>query len=201
MGRKVMADYKRRYIMIDLPKGSGAIHEGIAEGADRILTKMNHGGPSQPIMFFLHVHDGGDFYACLKIAQSVARSSSPVIMVPFIRVRSGGFLLTQAGEGCFATPGTRFIFHHATDYFLAQNLKDHKLSQKDYEHRMNNLKRIDAMQLIFFTKRGRPIKRIFDLFGKEANLSTAHAKRLGLVQDVFDLGELKRIRAELHSAK
>jgi ATP-dependent protease ClpP protease subunit len=199
MGRIVMADYSNRYIMINLPRGRGAIHEGTAEGVERVLEKMNRLSNTM-IRFFLHGHDGGDFYACLKIAQAIAYSTSPVTMVPFIRVRSGAFWLTQAGERCIAVPGTRFIFHHATDYFAAQNLRNRKLSQKDYAQRVEELIRIDAMQLLFFTKRGRPIRRIFELFGREASMSISEVRRLGLVQGLFDRADFEQIRTALQAS-
>lgn len=98
-------------------------------------------------------------------------------------------------------PGTQFLFHHATDYFCGEKLRDHKLSQLDYRQLMDNLKQIDAMQLLFFTKRGRPIKTIFELFGKEASLNVAKAERIKLVQGVFSIQEFKRIRAMLYASK
>lgn len=145
------------------------------------LNSLNHGD-----IIFLICGEGGDFYACLKILHLINFSPSRFVVIAFEKVRSGCFFLTQA-DGCrvrMAVSNTKFIFHQAVDIYLRQDLKKVELSQKYYEESRNRLQQIDAVQLLLFSKRGRPVSKIFDLFNREARLETRLALKLNLIDRV-----------------
>lgn len=173
-------DYERRIIWLEgqISSQTALIFESVLKK----LNKINH----DDIHFFIN-GPGGDFYACLKMIKLIKSSQSKFVIVPFGVVRSGHFFLTQA-ENCkqrLAVTGTKFVFHHAVDIFLRQKLSRVTMGQNDYEKRRKILQLIDAAQVVLFCEKGRPIRKIFELFNQEATISTGLAKRINLIDGLF----------------
>lgn len=183
------ADYGQRQIWLD-----GRVSARTAFVFESILKKMNSLG-NDTIRFFI-CGEGGDFYACLKILNLIKFSTSKFVIVAFTKVRSGCFLITQA-ENCekrLAVPGTKFIFHHAVDNYSRIACKNVEMDQHYYEERKNRLQVVDAMQLLLFTQRGRPVKKILELFNRQAQLNVKIADELNLIDGIFDKGEFDKYR-------
>lgn len=175
-------NYQERFIWLDLDKGR--FHSRLELGVESILKKMDSKN-NKPITFYISGL-GGDFYAFLKLHHFIISMRSPVIFAPFKRVKSGCFYITQSGRSCVSLPGARFEFHHAVDQYLTEDTKRVIMSQLDYAIRIDKLKLVDAVQILLFTQRGRPISKIADLFAREARIGVTMARQLGLVDGIFD---------------
>jgi ATP-dependent protease ClpP protease subunit len=164
----------------------GTITNQTAFAFESVLKKLNRDNHKDLTLFISG--EGGDFYACLKIIHLINSSPSKFVIIAFDKVRSGCFFLTQA-EKCkkrLAVPGTKFVFHHAVDTYVKSKLaKAIVMSQFDYEAGRRKLQAIDAVQVLLFSQKGKPIKRIFELFEKEAALSVRTALNLGLIDGTF----------------
>ena len=143
----------------------------------RALAKKD----SAPIVVFLNSR-GGDFYACLKmyhLIMNLREKQTPVYTAGVDVVQSGAFFILQAGTRRFATKTTTFIFHRAVrQYTLSMNTE--QLTEE-----FQDLVIIDAAQLLIYTKRGHPIRKIKELFSQDARVSAKEARKLGLVDTII----------------
>ena len=179
----LVADYNKNFIWLELPRNRGftSFH---ANGIVAILDKFNRLGAKRVVFYICG--PGGDFFAFLKVAQKITSFLGiKVVFVPFGFVKSGCFWLTQVGSSCLVLPGTRLAFHHTVDIPVSGKSIERSMSQQDYFERMSRLMRIDAIQLMYFTRRGKPISKVFNLFDKKAVLTPKEAIRLGLCEKYY----------------
>lgn len=159
---------------------------------ETIINKLNKAS-HDPILLFI-TGKGGDFYAVLKIMKMIENSPSKFIIIAFKEVLSGSFLLTQAKNAeSLAVPGTKFIFHNAVRVFEKEQLpKRFLMAQKELTEEAKKLAVVDAIQLLIFSERGRPIKKIFDLFHNEAEIDIKKALELKLVDGILNKRDFLR---------
>lgn len=137
---------------------------------------------SDPITVFLE-SPGGDVFACLKIYQlimNLREKKAPVHTAGFGAVESGAFFILQAGARRFATETTTFMFHRSARTYADERMNSSKLAEE-----ANSLARIDAMQLLIYAKRGRPIRKIEELFSRDATITARQAQKLKLVDTII----------------
>lgn len=148
------------------------------------LVKEN----SEPIVVFLNSH-GGDFFACLKMYQDIMALRDKKILVHTVgvnHVESGAFFILQAGVRRCALRTATFMFHRAIRHYTAS------MNTEDLMAEFEDLAVIDSAQLVIYTKRGRPIKKIKELFSRDATLTAREAHALKLVDEII-AGESENI--------
>ena len=53
---------------------------------------------------------------------------------------------------------------------------------------------LDAVQLLIYTKRGRPIRKIHELFSRDATINTRDAQKLNLIDAVIASGSFSEMQ-------
>lgn len=142
------------------------------------LAKENN----EPILVFLE-SPGGDTFACLKIYQLIMdlREKGFLVNTAGIgAVESGAFFILQAGARRFTAKTATFLFHRAW-----RSYTDERMNATDLWKELNNLAVIDAQQLLIFTKRGHPIRKILELFSRDARVNAKEARKLNLVDTII----------------
>ena len=66
---------------------------------------------------------------------------------------------------------------------------------------LKRLKYIDFIQLSWFSLRGRPVEKIYDLFHKEKVLSVCAAKKLCLIDSYYSKGDFRKDRRRIKKIK
>ncbi|MDP3954613.1 MAG: ATP-dependent Clp protease proteolytic subunit [bacterium] len=185
-------NFERRIVWLDCT--DGPVNDRVALNFENILKKLNKANNNEVKMFISG--RGGDFYACLKIMDSIKNSQSPVAIVAFNYVRSGCFLITQSENAKrIGVDGTKFEFHCAVDTYCSQdftNKKDFQFSQIDYVNKLKNLWLVDASQSLIFAQKGRPASKIFKMVENEEVLSVRSALKYKLLDSSMRLKEFRR---------
>ena len=156
---------------------------------EKALCKISRKKIKKPIIVFLDGKMGGDVYACIKIGELMENSQTPIFTIATNVVFSGFFYILQAGKKRFATPETKLIFHRVTQYY--ENVG---MNASDMLEGAEALLLLDNMQLSLFFKRGRPLKKIFELFRKEARLTSAQALKFKLIDGIVPKSSLNKMR-------
>jgi len=193
----LVASYKERFIWLD-----GEINPRVAYRFKRMLAKLNKLKTS-PIIFYVR-GPGGNPHSTFFMMSEIVASSGPVAVVAHGLVNSGSFTITQAGAHRLALPGTKFTFHPAEGYFKENSKGLVRLGQDQFTESLRRLMLIDAIQLSWFFKKGRPTKVIFDLFRAETTLSLPQARKLHIIDDYYNRKEFlrdRRIARKLIKAK
>lgn len=174
--RNVRASRAKRWIYLQ-----GEITAATATNFEKHLVAFAK-EKSGPITVFLE-SSGGDTFACLKIYHLIMAYREKNLLVHTAgrgAVKSGAFFILQAGARRFAAETATFMFHRS-----ARTYKDERMNSSDLAEEVNFLNKIDAMQLIIYTKRGRPIRKIEELFSRDATISARQAQKLKLVDVVI----------------
>jgi len=193
----LVAGYKERFIWLD-----GEINPKVAYQFKRMLSKLNR-LKCAPITFYIR-GPGGNSYSAFHIMNEINNSDSPVATVAHGYVGSGCFTITQAGAHRLALAGTKFIFHLAESAFEGKYSGIIEMTQSWHIDNLERLKLIDGAQLCWFSKKGRPIKKIFDLFKAETVLTVPKARKLHLIDDYYkekDFLKDRRIARKLIRAR
>lgn len=193
----LVTSYKERFIWLE-----GEINPRVAYQFKRMLAKLNK-LKTFPIIFYVS-GPGGSPHSVSFMMSEIMASDSPVIVVAHGFVNSGSFTITQAGAHRLALPGTKFNFHPAEGYFKENAKGLVRLSQDQLLESLEKLRLVDAIQLFWFFKKGRPTKTIFDLFRAETTLSLSKARKLHLIDDYYkreDFLRDRRIARKLIKAK
>jgi ATP-dependent protease ClpP protease subunit len=132
-------------------------------------------------LYFIINSRGGDYYAGLKIKVALENSGLRVITVVFGQAFSGGMFLSQIGKKRLITERSHLRFHMACHILE----KETSVNASELLSRAQELLTIDAMQLYVFTRRGRPIKKIFRLFREDAGLNAREAIKLNLADEII----------------
>lgn len=159
---------------------------------EHALGKILLTNAQKPIIVFLQGKKGGDLHACLKIYELIDACNAPIYTVAVDVVFSGFFYILQGGKKRFATPKTKLIFHRSTLCFKEVDMNADGL-HKEAEF----LLMCEGLQLALFCKRGRPIKRILELFRKGSSLSAAKAKKMKLVDTVIPKSTLDKMSKQI----
>jgi len=184
----LVVSYKERFIWLD-----GEINPKVAYRFKRMLAKLNKLNTS-PIIFYVR-GPGGNPHSTFFMMSEIMASNSPVAVVAHGFVNSGCFTITQAGTHRLALAGTKFTFHPAEGYFKENPTGLVRLAQDQFMDSLRRLMLIDAIQLFWFFKKGRPTKVIFDLFRAETTLSLPQARKLRLIDGYYKRGDfLKDIK-------
>lgn len=136
---------------------------------------------NEPIVVFLNSH-GGDVFACLKIYHTIAALRDKKILVHTVgvnHVESGAFFILQAGARRCALQTTTFMFHRAVRHYTAS------MNTADLMAEFEDLAIIDSAQFVIYTKRGRPIREIKELFSRDATITAKQARALKLVDEII----------------
>lgn len=178
----------------------GSIDNRVAFIIETMTSKLNKTN-RDPILLFVS-GKGGDFYAVLKIMKTIERSPSKFVIIAFKEVFSGSFLLTQAkNTESLVVPGTKLIFHNAVRVFEKDKLsKRFLMNQKDLTDEAKKLSVIDAMQLMIFSEKGRPIKEIFELFHSEAEIDAERALKLKLMDGILNKEDFEKFSKKFSTA-
>ncbi len=171
---KVQYSTKARRIIIQRK-----IDHGEASAFARALKRICQKDESAPIGVFVS-GEGGDIFACLQIYQLIHRSKTPIFTVARKKVSSGAFYIIQGGIKRFALKNTRLKFHNTVKSYESVTM-----NAKDLRIYCEMLTRMDAMQILIFSERGRPIKKIDQLFQAEATLTAQEAKKLKLIDAIL----------------
>lgn len=181
MKPRVICDAKNRQLWIlgDIESFS------LRNKAIKFLEKLDIES-SQPIKIIIS-SIGGNFLYCFEIYQTIRNLKSESITIGFKIVDSGAFLIHQGGDERQATRSASFRFHGAilTEENVRKELRKGELSQKRLSEFVQEFERVDAIQLIAFTLRGRPIAQVISLFKTNAVLSAYAAKKFNLVDKVI----------------
>lgn len=181
----LLCNYEDRTIWLE-----GEITDRVARNFKKYLEKMNKSG-SGPIVFYIS-GAGGDIFLCLDMIYAVRKSGSPVASVAHGQVNSASFLLTQSGHTRLALPGTKFGFHRVVSRGIPPSAKESSMSVRYHLEAISQLSLADALQLVIFLRRGRPVKQVFTLFKDEAILSVAQAIKLGLMDYYFKESDFEK---------
>ena len=189
MAKHVICDVTNRFIYLQgdiLPISATLVENALK----RLLENDSH----KPIHFYIS-GAGGDCHASLRIFQMLVGSKAVVYTTAVGFVSSGAFLVLQAGEKRFATEEAALRFHMAKygKEALAAVMKEKDMNAKTLTDLANDLRLIDARQLLIFTYRGKPISEISRLFGNNAQISAKKAKALNLIDGIVSKNTVPQI--------
>ncbi|MBI2048970.1 MAG: ATP-dependent Clp protease proteolytic subunit [Parcubacteria group bacterium] len=189
--KNVRANRAKRWLYVQ-----GEITPATATNFEKQLRALAKEG-SAPIVVFLNSR-GGDVYACLKmyhLIMNLREKQTPVYTAGVNIVQSGAFFILQAGTRRFAMETTTFMFHCAVRHY-AESMNTARLMEE-----FQDLAIIDAMQLVIYTKRGRPIRKVKELFSRDETLTAEQARALHLVDAIIqgESANLPRLLARIIS--
>lgn len=180
MKSRVICDAKNRRLWI-----LGNIKSrGLKNKAVNFLKKLDIIS-LQPIMIIIS-SGGGTFYYCLEIYQTIRNLKSISVTIGSKMVQSGAFLIHQGGDARQATRSTYFKFHRGVmlKEGVLKELREGEFNKERLRQFVESLEIMDAIQLMAFTLRGRPVSQIISLFNHGAAFSAYAAKKLNLVDKV-----------------
>lgn len=183
----VRSSVSKRYITI-----GERIETTTANRFEQALKRITAKDKEKPVIIFLRGEKGGDVYACLKIYQLLVTNPAPVITVAIDVVFSGFFFILEAGRFRFGTKKTRFIFHRAVQFFEGE-----RLNTSDLHEYADLLYALDGTQIIIFSSRGRPVKKVIELFKRGATLGTLRALELKLIDGTVRRNSIPRMCEEI----
>ncbi len=158
-----VVDYQNRTIWLD-----GSISVKIAKKFKKALSRLNKISYKH-IIFYIR-GPGGDPYATFTMMGDMSMSVSPIVTVSNDYVRSGCFTITQAGSIRLALKGTKFYFHPAI-----ATISKGSITQDHLVGMVEGLRLLDAVQLVWFSRKGRPVKKIHNLLISEATIGLSKA--------------------------
>jgi hypothetical protein len=179
----IVSDRNSRIIWID-----GRIDKKLADKFSKKIKSFNK--KCAPIFIYIK-GPGGDAHAAFQIMNDIENSDSPVATIAHDYVASACFLITQAGNHKLALPGTTFGFHRSNLYFKRYI---EGIEQSEVVAQLDRLRLVDALQLGWFLRKGRPTKEVFDLFHEGARISLSKAKKLNLIDDYYKKEDFLRDR-------
>ena len=183
--RSVVCDKKRRLIIIQ-----NSITEATPVNFERALLKLLK-KKRKPIIVMV-TGPGGDAFASFKIYHIIRKycHQATITTVGYNKlVCSGALLILQAGEYRFLSKKPVLGMHQAEGIFSPNS----RMNIHSCAFHLTLLSRIDGQQLHILTERGRPIKKIYRLFNRDASISPANALRLNLIDGVIKSGNLTKI--------
>lgn len=186
MRTMLVASYEHRIIWLQ-----NEITPGMPRRLEAILKRMNRDDVS-PVTFYIAC-SGGDLLAAMRMIQLVDASESPIIFVGYNAVASAGFLLMQSGRAAYALPRTALKFHRSQDVYAMAKLVQMNFSREAYLKKYDEMMQSDALVLHYFLRRG-DSRQVPQLFEQEAQISVAHAKRVGLLSDAYAIADFKADR-------
>lgn len=189
----LLVSYERRVIWLQ-----GEVLDSMPRRLGQILDCMNRDDTS-PIIFYVSSY-GGSLLAALKMMKLIDASPGPVAFVGFNIVRSAGFLLMQSGHGAYALRGTCFQFHRSRDTYDHVQLAGISFDQDAYFKKYIALAQDDALMLRHFLRRGK-YRCIPKLFEREAAISARFAKKIGLLDNYYDLVDFKNDRRAIRKIR
>lgn len=151
----------------------------LVENAINLMQKKN---PRARIGVYLS-SIGGLYPESLEIYQIIWNSQARIDVIAVDKAFSGAFLILQAGERRMAFPEATMRFHKAEGM---PNLKNANLNAEGFFNMAVECIEIDAMQRLIFTVRGRPVRKVLQLFHNEAEITADDAKRLHLIDKILD---------------
>ena len=174
----LVVDYEDRFIWLD-----GHITSLVASRFVKMLAKLNRLECS-PIIFYIK-GPGGNPYPTFWMMSEIEASASPVAIVAHEYVNSACFTITQAGVHRLALKGTRFSFH-PVEFDISNNQKVIRTTQQELMGVLDSLRLIDAMQLLWFLKRSRPVKKVMRLFIEDSTIGLSKARKLKIIDDYYE---------------
>lgn len=110
-------------------------------------------------------------------------SKCEITTIGYKQAYSGTFLIFQAGNKRLAIDGTKFIFHPAV--MPLRSLMGDELNADMFYELTRTLDKIDAIQFLIFTSRGRPIDDIKRFLIHKVIFTARQAKKFGLADQVI----------------
>ncbi len=140
--------------------------------------------------------EGGTFFPCLEIYQALKMigSKCEIITIGYKQVYSGDFLIFQAGNERLAVDGTKFILHQAVKP-LESLIGDELNAGKLYEL-ARTLDRLDAIQFLIFTLRGKPMDDMKRFLMHKVIFTAQQAKKFGLADRVIKAENLPWLKSK-----
>lgn len=130
--------------------------------------------------------EGGDFYSAVEAHQVLGADIKPKIYtIAGGHVDSCALLILQGGNRRLSYPDARFGVHR-TSAFPGRRLNAIELSRL-----MLTCLEKDAVQKLILTERGRPVKKIIEMFYQERTLTAKEALRYKLIDEIIAPGLLK----------
>ncbi len=189
MAKHVICDIEQRFIFL-----KGDILPITQTLIENSLKRLRDIDSKKEINFYI-TGTGGDSHASMRIHQFIRQANVGVNTICVDLVKSGSFLISQAGKKRFATKETDFGFHMAKDTRdgVGEAMKECDLNAKKHLEMAHNLLLLDAMQLFILGERGRPFSEIKKLLSKNAVISVPKALELNLIDGVFPKNKIPRI--------
>ena len=159
---------------------------------ENALKDITSAKSQKPIIVFLRGRGGGELYPCLKIYGDMRNSEIPIFTVAVDVVFSGFFYILQTGQKRFATQKTKLMFHRTNKFFDNINMNANDLSKE-----RDSLLMFDGTQIKIFCRRGRPVKRVIELFMKEATIYPTEARALKLIDEIIEKDTIKNMCARI----
>lgn len=173
----VKYDLKNRRIYL-----VGEVVRGMPRLVENAINLMQKKNPRARIGVYLSSR-GGLYQESLEIYQIIWNSQARIDVIAVDKAFSGAFLILQAGVKRMTFPEAVMRFHKAEGM---PDLENTNLNAEGFFKMAIECTEIDAVQRIIFTVRGRPVRKVLQLFHKEAEITAGEAMRLRLIDQILD---------------
>lgn len=172
----VRHDLKNRRIYL-----VGEVIRGTARIVEKAINLMQKKDQRALITLCLS-SEGGLYSESLEIYQIIWNGQAHIDIMVADKAFSGAFLILQAGKKRIAFSGAKMGFHKALGW---PDLRKGPFNYDAYMAMAKECLEIDTFQRFIFTRRGRPVKKILELFNLGAQFTAKEAKKFNLIDEIM----------------